>query len=83
MMFISQKVARTGLFHYSNFDASSCVFFQILVFETFYIDVNLERTNSTCVLISPGCGVFDVDRELTGMTKQRLMDAGMFQLPIE
>ena len=48
------------------------------MFETFYIDVNLERTNSTCVLISPGCGVFDVDRELTGMTKQRLMDGGRF-----
>lgn len=42
------------------------------------MDVNLERTNSSCVVISPGCGVFDVDRELTGLTKQRLMDSGMY-----
>ena len=50
--------------------------FCVAVFETFFIDVNLERTNSTCILITPGCGVFDVDRELTGMTKQRLADGG-------
>ena len=50
------------------------------MFETFFIDVNLERTNSSCVLITPGSGVFDVDRELTGMTKQRLMDGGRFIL---
>ena len=51
-----------------------------LVFETFFIDVNLERTNSTCVLITPGCGVFDVDKELLGMTNQRLLDVGEFIL---
>ena len=51
----------------------------ILVFETFYIDANLERTNSTVILITPGSGVFDVDRELTGVTKQRLMDGGGIQ----
>ena len=46
------------------------------MFETFFIDVNLERTNSTVMIITPGCAVFDVERELTGMTKQRLMDGG-------
>eukprot|EP00794_Sanderia_malayensis_P014226 gene14226-15709_t len=46
------------------------------VFETFFIDVNLERTNSTVMIITPGSGVFDVDRELTNMTKLRLMDGG-------
>ena len=48
------------------------------MFETFFIDVNLERTNSTCVLITPGCGVFDVDKELLGMTNKRLLDVGEF-----
>ncbi|KAK2181162.1 hypothetical protein NP493_409g08019, partial [Ridgeia piscesae] len=46
------------------------------VFETYYLDQNFERTGKLSVVITPGPGVFEVDRELTNITKQRTIDCG-------
>ena len=55
---------------YCQFDVFS------LVFETLYIDCNLEETNSTALIVTPSTGVFEVDEELTNLTKNRLIDNG-------
>jgi len=39
-----------------------------------YMDRDLCRTGQAMVLVTPGTGVFEVDRELTAITKQRMMD---------
>lgn len=48
------------------------------VFERHYIDRSLDRTGQLSVVITPGVGVFEVDRELANVTKQRIIDSGMF-----
>ena len=48
----------------------------LVVFETYYLDQNFERTGKLSVVITPGPGVFEVDRELTNITKQRTIDCG-------
>ena len=48
------------------------------VFETYYLDQNFERTGKLSVVITPGPGVFEVDRELTNITKQRTIDCGKY-----
>uniref|UniRef100_A0A1B6F1V2 DEP domain-containing protein n=1 Tax=Cuerna arida TaxID=1464854 RepID=A0A1B6F1V2_9HEMI len=47
------------------------------VFEKHYMERSLERTGQLVVVLSPGVGVFDVDRELTNVTKQRIIDNGV------
>lgn len=42
------------------------------VFEKHYLDRNFDRTGQLSVVITPGVGVFVVDRELTNVTKQRV-----------
>lgn len=37
----------------------------------------MDRTGQLSVVISPGVGVFEVDRELTNVTKQRIIDNGV------
>ncbi|WAR01740.1 IML1-like protein [Mya arenaria] len=44
------------------------------VFERYYYDRNFDRTGKVAVVITPGAGVFEVDRELTNITKQRTID---------
>lgn len=46
-------------------------------FERHHIDRNFERTGQTVIVVSPGSGVFEVDREMTSITKQRLLDSGV------
>ena len=50
----------------------------LVVFETYYLDQNFERTGKLSVVITPGPGVFEVDRELTNITKQRTIDCGEY-----
>lgn len=50
------------------------------VFERYYYDRNFDRTGKVAVVITPGAGVFEVDRELTNITKQRTIDCGMLHL---
>lgn len=47
------------------------------VFEKHYLERSLERTGQLSVVITPGVGVFEVDRELTNVTKQRIIDNGV------
>lgn len=43
------------------------------VFEKHYLDRSFDRTGQLSVVITPGVGVFEVDRELTNITKQRVI----------
>ncbi|XP_060555482.1 GATOR1 complex protein DEPDC5-like, partial [Ruditapes philippinarum] len=47
------------------------------LFERYYMDRNFDRTGKVAVVITPGAGVFEVDRELTNITKQRTIDCGV------
>ena len=49
----------------------------ISVFEKHYLDRSFDRTGQLSVVITPGVGVFEVDRELTNVTKQRIIDNGV------
>lgn len=51
--------------------------FCIAVFEKHYLDRSFDRTGQLSVVITPGVGVFEVDRELTNVTKQRIIDNGV------
>ena len=47
----------------------------ILVFvEKHHLDRSFDRTGQLSVVISPGVGVFEVDLDLTNITKQRIID---------
>lgn len=50
------------------------VFFS--VFDKHYINRNFDRTGQMSVVITPGVGVFEVDRLLMILTKQRMIDNG-------
>ena len=54
----------------------------VAAFERHHIDRNFERTGQTTILVTPGSGVFEVDREMTSITKQRLLDSGRLLLHI-
>ena len=47
------------------------------MFERQYIDQPFDRLGQMSVVITPGAGVFEVERELTNMTKQRVLDNGI------
>ena len=42
-----------------------------------YLDRDLYRTGNSIVVVSPDCGVFEVDKGLAGITYQRMMDNGI------
>jgi len=42
-----------------------------------YMDRDLYRTGNSIVIVSPGQGVFEVNKGLAGITKQRMMDNGI------
>ena len=47
------------------------------VMQFHYLDRDLRRTGNSLVVISPGCGVFEVDKGLASITYQRMMDNGI------
>lgn len=51
-------------------------FFLFQVFDKHYINRNFDRTGQMSVVITPGVGVFEVDRLLMILTKQRMIDNG-------
>lgn len=62
--------------------ASQGNFLQVLnmslnVFEKHFMDRSFDRTGQISVVITPGVGVFEVDRDLTNITKQRIIDNGI------
>lgn len=54
-----------------------CFFVIWVVFEKHYLDRSFDRTGQLSVVVTPGVGVFEVDRELTNITKQRIIDNGV------
>ena len=42
-----------------------------------FLDRDLYRTGNSIVVVSPGCGVFEVDKGLASITYQRMMDNGI------
>ncbi len=53
------------------------VFVFYLVFERHFIDRPFDRLGQMSLVITPGAGVFEVERELTNITKQRVLDNGI------
>uniref|UniRef100_A0A3Q1FXX3 DEP domain containing 5, GATOR1 subcomplex subunit n=1 Tax=Acanthochromis polyacanthus TaxID=80966 RepID=A0A3Q1FXX3_9TELE len=53
------------------------VFVSLSVFDKHYINRNFDRTGQMSVVITPGVGVFEVDRLLMILTKQRMIDNGI------
>ena len=47
------------------------------VMQLHYVDRDLHRSGNSVVIISAGSGVFEVDKDLAGITKQRMMDNGI------
>lgn len=47
------------------------------MFEKHYLDRSFDRTGQLSIVVTPGVGVFEVDRELTNVTKQRVIDNGV------
>lgn len=65
-----------------NSTASQGNFLEVLnmslnVFEKHYLDRSFDRTGQLSVVISPGVGVFEVDKDLTNITKKRIIDNGI------
>lgn len=48
-----------------------------VVFEKHYLDRSFDRTGQLSVVVTPGVGIFEVDRELANITKQRIIDNGV------
>ena len=46
-------------------------------FEKHFINRNLDRTGQQAIVVTPGAGIFEVDRDLTVITKQRIIDSGV------
>jgi len=46
------------------------------VFEKYYVDRSFDRTGKLSVVLTPGAGVFEVDRSLANITRQRTIDCG-------
>ncbi|KAI9907796.1 hypothetical protein PsorP6_004733 [Peronosclerospora sorghi] len=47
------------------------------IFEKHHIDRDLSRSGQSVVLITPGNGIFSVNRRLSEITEQRMMDHGI------
>ena len=46
------------------------------VFEKYYVDRSFDRTGKLSIVLTPGAGVFEVDRSLANITRQRTIDCG-------
>eukprot|EP00108_Taenia_solium_P011622 TsM_000216300 transcript=TsM_000216300 gene=TsM_000216300 len=45
-------------------------------YECYNVDRSFDRTGNACIVISPGFGVFDANRDMVSFTKQRVLDLG-------
>lgn len=77
-----QEIYGTKIPRAYNSSASQGNFLEVLnmslnVFEKHYFDRSFDRTGQLSVVVSPGVGVFEVDFEMTNLTKQRIIDNGI------
>ena len=66
----------------SNSQAAQGNFLEVLnislnTFEKHFINRNLDRTDQQAIVITLAVGIFEVDRDLTVITKQRIIDSGV------
>jgi len=47
------------------------------VLQFHFMDRDLSRTGNSIVVVTAGCGVFEVEKSLASITKQRMMDNGI------
>ena len=52
------------------------------VMQLHYVDRDLYRCGNSVVVVSAGSGVFEVDKNLAAITKQRMMDNGIGKFPL-
>lgn len=71
-----KKIIRSVVY-FRLFDCFIADRYIFAVFEKHYLDRSFDRTGQLSVVITPGVGVFEVDRELTNVTKQRIIDNGV------
>nr|CDS16832.1 DEP domain containing protein 5 [Echinococcus granulosus] len=45
-------------------------------YECYNVDRSFDRTGNACIVISPGCGVFDANCDIVSFTKRRVLDLG-------
>ena len=55
---------------------SNNVICYVSVFDKHYVNRNFDRTGQLVTIITPGAGVFEVDRDMCKITKQRMIDNG-------
>lgn len=75
LMFVVQQIAKIRQNVYLLPHCLSSMY--LAVFEKAYIDRNLEVTGQQMVVVTPGAGMFQVDRNLASLTRQRIVDNGM------
>jgi len=46
------------------------------LFDKYYVDRSFDRTGKLSIVLTPGAGVFEVDRSLANITRQRTIDCG-------
>jgi len=46
------------------------------LFDKYYVDRSFDRTGKLSVVLTPGAGIFKVDRSLANITRQRTIDCG-------
>ena len=46
------------------------------LFDKYYVDRSFDRTGKLSVVLTPGAGIFEVDRSLANITRQRTIDCG-------
>ncbi len=50
-------------------------------YEGYNVDRNFDRTGKVCLVITPGCGVFDAYSTMVSLTKSRVLDLGGYDTP--
>lgn len=61
----------------SRIDTHKRIYRTLNLMQYHYLDRDLHRTGQSIVIVSPGSGVFEVDKGLSSITYQRMLDNGI------